>query len=312
MNRRLSVILFVLFWLSLTALMSNAQPQAVIDCFEERTFQYTGGKYKDAAIKYRLHTPETVWNSRKYPLIIHLHGIGEAGSNNTLSLLYLDSILPLTKQQDFFMLVVQCPQETPGWNFQKNTKDGTLDVLMAAMDHVITENPIDTKRISVTGLSSGGHGVWLLILEHPDTFAAAVPTACSAPHQLSRLSALKQTSVWSIINKDIPPEPVRVAMRIINNAGGSAAVTETNLTDHNAWIPAMTEYDCFRWMLAQQRGKWFAPPPGTVIHHTPHSLPLVFVLYILPIVLIGILLWSTVCEWVAAAWQSVQEWSQKI
>jgi hypothetical protein len=47
----------------------------LIYCFEERSFQYTAGKYKDAEIKYRLHTPRTTGFGR-YPLIVHLHGIG--------------------------------------------------------------------------------------------------------------------------------------------------------------------------------------------------------------------------------------------
>jgi len=59
MNKRLLIVCFVLFLLPLATLTGNAQPQVLIDRFEERTFRYTGGKYRDAEIKYRLHTPET-------------------------------------------------------------------------------------------------------------------------------------------------------------------------------------------------------------------------------------------------------------
>jgi predicted esterase len=282
----------------------------LVYCFDEKTFHYTGGKYNNAEINYRLHTPKNIRYGRKYPLIVHLHGVGEAGSNNLSSLVHLHSILPLmigSDRQDFFMLVVQCPSETPGWSF-RSTKDGTLDVLVAAIEHVLAEYPIDKRRITATGVSSGGRGVWELILRHPDMFAGAVPTACDAPQQLQQLAALTKTPVWSIINKgDKNPAPILVAMHVINDSGGSAALTETNASGHNAWRPAMEDYNCFRWMLAQKRGSWFAPSPGVIVHK-PYPLLLAFLMFVLPTGIIVFLLWETIWEWIANARQSVQEW----
>ena len=283
----------------------------LVYCFEERACQYTGGKYQNAEIKYRLHTPKTVSLGRKYPLIIHLHGAGEAGANNTSSLVHLHSILPVLigpEREDFFMLVTQCPEETPGWFFRSTTKDGTLDVLVAALEQVIAENPIDTRRITVTGVSSGGGGVWMLLSQYPDTFAGAVPTACGAPLQSGQLTALKRIPIWSFINKgDIEPEPIRATMRTLNNVGGSMAFTEIDMSGHNAWRPAMEDYNCFRWMLAQKRGSWFAPPPGVIVHNKPYSSLFVPFMYILPFAIIVFFLWDKICELVAIAWQSVRE-----
>jgi len=309
MNRLLTVC-FLLFTFSLTTLVSNGQSPTLIECFEEKTFLYTGGKYQNAEIKYRLHTPKTIHFGYKYPLIVHLHGIGEAGADNTLSLHHLDSILPLMtgpKRQDFFLLVLQCPKETPGWNF-RSTKDGTLDVLVAAMEHVIMENPINKKRITATGVSSGGWGVWELIMRHPDRFAGAVPTACGAPQQLQRMTALKRTPIWSIINKgNVDPGSLLTAMHTINRSGGSMILTEAKVPGHNAWKPAMEDYNCFQWMLAQRRGSWFSPPPGTVVQK-PHSLLVALTVYIFPLAVIIFLSWGTICEWVSTVYQSVREW----
>ena len=281
----------------------------LVYCFEERTFRYTGGKYQNAEIRYRLHTPRTIRFDRRYPLIVHLHGAGESGSNNISQLVHLHSVLPLmigSEREDFFMLVLQTPRETPGWFFRP-TKDGTLDVLMAAMGHVIAENPIDERRITVTGVSSGGWGVWELLMRHPDIFAGAVPTACGAPQRFQQLATLTQTPIWSIINRgDIDPTSIRAAMRVIRGAGGSMALTETNAPRHNAWRPAMEDYNCVRWMLAQRQGSWFSPPPGVVVNK-PHSLLLVFIMYILPVAIIVFLRWDAICEWLDTAWQSVRE-----
>jgi len=291
---------------------SDSVPHPVlVYCFEEKTFPYTGGKYQNAEIKYRLHTPKNIRFGRKYPLIVHLHGIGEAGSDNTSSLIHLHSVLPVLlgpEQEDFFMLVTQCPSDTPNWNFSRSSKDGTLDVLMAAIEHVIAENPIDKKRITATGVSSGGWGVWELILTHPDMFAGAVPTACGVPPRYKQLEALKKTKIWSIINKgDINPESIQTAMRVVKSSGGAMALTEVNESGHNAWKPAMEDYQCFRWMLAQKRGSWFSPPPGVIVRNKPHSLLLVPFMYILPMAIIVFLLWETICELTATAYQSVRE-----
>jgi len=297
-------------WQSAGRVLDPVPHPVVVYCFEERTFRYTGGKYKDTEIKYRLHTPKTIRYGRKYPLIVHLHGIGEAGSNNTASLVHLHSVLPLMigpEREDFFMLVVQCPKDMPGWGF-RSTKDGTLDVLMAILEHVIVDNPIHKKRITATGVSSGGWGVWELIMRHPDLFAGAVPTACGTPQQLQRLSALKHTPVWSFVNAGdrMDTAPMQIAIHAVKSVGGSMAFTETSAQGHNAWRPAMEDYHCFQWMLAQQRGSWFSPPPGTVVQK-PKSLLLVTVMYFLPLFIIGFLLWGTICEQATTAWQSLQE-----
>jgi predicted esterase len=284
----------------------------LIYCFDEKSFQYTGGQYQDAEIQYRLHSPKNIRSGRKYPLIIHLHGNGESGVDNISSLIYLDSILPVLigpESEDFFVLVTQCPSKTTGWSFH-SAKDGTLDVLMAAMEHVIAENPIDKKRISITGVSSGGWGVWELLARYPDTFAGAVPTSCGAPSHLSRFSALKKTQVWSFINREdtmIDPESTRTVMRMINESGGSMLLTECDAPSHNAWIPAMDTYNSFRWMIAQKRGSWFSPPPGTVVHNKSKSFFPILLKFVFPLVIIVFLSWGTICGQVSSVWQAVRE-----
>jgi predicted esterase len=283
----------------------------LIRCFEERSFHYTGGKYENAEIRYRLHMPKNISYGRKYPLIVYLHGVGESGSNNTSSLIHLQAVLPVlvgAKREDCFMLVTQCPRETPYWSFQ-TTKDGTLDVLMAAMEHVIANNPIDERRITATGVSSGGTGVWNLILRHPDTFAGAVPTACNAPSQHKQLAALKNTPVWAFVNKgdrQVNPQSSLLAKRVINKSGGSMAFTECDATGHNAWSPAMENYNSFRWMIAQKRGSWFSPLPGTVVQK-PTALLLALAMYLLPLAIIIFLWWNTICEQTFNAYQMLRE-----
>jgi len=269
----------------------------LVYCFEERSFHYTGGRYDNAEIKYRLRVPSRIVPGRTYPLVVHLHGIGEAGNDNMLSLAHLHSILPLMvgpEQQDFFMLVLQVPHDNRNWTFRPR-KDGNLDILVVAMDHVIENNPIDERRLSTFGLSSGGNGVWRLLDAYPDKFAAAVPVSSSAMLDSTIMPLLKDTSIWTFKNerdRTIDTNSVIKAMEIVNGFGGFMKLTEFDQGGHAAWRTAMDEYNCFSWMIAQRRGCWFNIPPERTVYQG-RSLANSFFAFFLPLGLtVGLLVFQ--------------------
>jgi predicted esterase len=269
--------------------MGQTPHPILVYCFEERSFKYTGGKYENAEIKYRLRIPTKIVKGKKYPLVVHLHGVGEAGTDNTMSLAHLHSILPLMvgeEQQDFFLMVLQCPPNNRVWTFE-STRDGNLDVVIAATDHVIENNPIDENRLSLFGLSSGGYGVWQWLLKSPDKFTAAVPTSCGSPNDFKRLVNLKQTAIWTFRNKNdgnAPVESICEAMRIINSSGGFMELTQLDQGGHAAWRSAMDEFNCFGWMIVQKRDGWFNPPPEREVY-TYRSASNCFFAFFLPLLL---------------------------
>ena len=238
----------------------------LVYAFEERSFHYTGGRYDNAEIRYRLRVPQNIVPGKEYPLVVHLHGIGEAGNDNTLSLAHLHSILPLIvgpEQQDFFMLVLQVPRDNRNWTF-RTRRDGNLDVLVAAMNHVLENNPIGQNRLSVFGLSSGGNGVWRLIAAYPDKFAAAVPASSAAMVNSEDLPLLKDTPIWTFTNRNdrtVDHNSIVRAMDMFNDSGGFMKLTQFDQSGHAAWRNAMDECNCFSWMIVQRRGALFNPPP---------------------------------------------------
>jgi predicted esterase len=252
---------------------SGLRPHPVlVYCFEERSFPYTGGKYDNAEIKYRLRVPKKIVRGKKYPLVVHLHGIGESGDDNRHSLAHLHSILPLLigpEQQDFFLLVLQCPRDDRVWTF-KPTKDGNLDVVVALTEHVIQNNPIDERRLSTFGLSSGGYGVWQWITAYPEKFAAAAPAATTFPGGKHKsIPELRQTPVWVFVNQGdggVAIPPLQEAIRYFEASNGFMKLTRLAQGGHASWRPAMDDYNCFAWMIAQKRGNWFNPPPERKIY----------------------------------------------
>ncbi|MDO5567023.1 MAG: hypothetical protein Q4G59_10240, partial [Planctomycetia bacterium] len=220
----------------------------MVHLFDEKEFIYNNGKYKNATIKYRLFSPIKTVPGKKYPLAIFLHGIGEAGTDNAHTLLYLNNLLPLMigpDKADFYLLVLQCPNENRGWNF-KSTHDGTLDVLNSLVDQLIADLPLAADQLSLFGLSSGGYGTWVYIEQYPEKFAAACPAPGNPPAMTTNLQQLSDTRIWSFrgkIDSSIVVEPIRKINDYLNASGGYAKLTEVEKTGHDVWMPAMRKYD---------------------------------------------------------------------
>jgi hypothetical protein len=181
-------------------------------------------------------------------------------------------------------LVLQCPPDNRAWTFRPQ-KDGNLDVLSAATDHIINNNPIDEKRLSVFGLSSGGQGAWQWLMKESNRLAAAVPASCGAPNNLQEPASLSQTPIWTFRNKNdrsAGVESIQQAMQIINESGGYMKLTEFDQGGHAAWRPAMDEENCFAWLIAQKRGGWFNPPPERKVYQG-RSLKNSFFAFFLPL-----------------------------
>ena len=74
--------------------------------FKEESIQHGG-----ITRKYLLYVPENIEPGKKYPMILWLHGAGEAGNDNKSQLIHLHHIITYLageKKRDFFLLVPQC------------------------------------------------------------------------------------------------------------------------------------------------------------------------------------------------------------
>ncbi|HXS36903.1 MAG TPA: hypothetical protein VN721_09390, partial [Flavipsychrobacter sp.] len=118
-----------------------------------------------------------------YPLIVFLHGSGEAGTvidtllRTALPMRIADGLkMEFTNPKDkrLYKYIVVSPQ-APSWSYQETHVKCMLPVL-------ISRYRIDTNRIYITGLSAGGYGTWTGITD--DTafckkLAAIVPISAA-------------------------------------------------------------------------------------------------------------------------------------
>jgi predicted peptidase len=104
------------------------------------------------------------------PLVVFLHGGGDAGANNVAQLNQnIDDLFAEAKRRGAFLLAPQAPL-----NWRPRT---VTDRALSMIDKALADYNVDVNRIYLTGYSSGGGGTWNILSRYPDRFAAAVPVA---------------------------------------------------------------------------------------------------------------------------------------
>ncbi|MGH7213294.1 MAG: prolyl oligopeptidase family serine peptidase [Tepidisphaeraceae bacterium] len=216
------------------------------------TRPYTNGN--GSTRKYTVFVPHNYDRKQRWPAIVFLHGIGEAGSDGTKCLTV--GLGPaIAKRADAFPFIAIFPQSDGGWTANGASGALAIDIL----EQVKKDYTIDPDRIVLTGLSTGGYGTWAIGAKHREQFAGLVPMCAYTDYDaVSHLSGLP---VWCFHNSGDPfvsSGGSREMVKRINAAGGNAKYTEYKAFGHDVWVKAYQQDELYEWMLAQRRnGKGF-------------------------------------------------------
>ena len=178
--------------------------------FQSRTYTSTS---PSITMAYRLYKPVNYDPSRKYPIVVALHGVGERGTDNTIQLTREELAQPWVRDSvqakyPHFVMIPQCPtannQYWWPWNNWAGTWNGTWSgtrstanaAIISVLDSLKREFSLDTTRFYIAGLSMGGFGTFELMKWNPTVFAAAVPAAGGADTSATAISAMAQTPFW--------------------------------------------------------------------------------------------------------------------
>ena len=240
----------------------------IADFFDEMSYVYTGGRYVDREIRFRLRVPDRIVPGRRYPLIVSFHGNGEGGDDNLRQLAHLHyGIRSITgpTSREFFLLATQTPGDNKAWRLHVSRDDGKGDsgmVILREIMEVLTEEfPIDTDAICVCGISSGGEAAWHFVGETPQRFAAMVSCSGEPPDN----ALLTELNVWAFActgDNRVSFQKVKEAVDTINREGGSASLTAIESSSHDSWTEALRNKQILSWLATQRRDNIFAPPPG--------------------------------------------------
>ena len=187
--------------------------------FLKRQFTTSDG-YK---LNYRILYPENYSPDKKYPLLLFLHGAGERGNDNEKQLFHGGDMLSSHENRSKYPCIILAPQcpENDYWVDYTHPETGMkrtypenpapskqIKAVKELLDSYIAKDIVDTKRISVFGLSMGGMGTFDLVCRYPDLFVTATPI-CGAVNT-KRLGKYKGKT--AVVTEKITPESGRIAI----------------------------------------------------------------------------------------------------
>jgi MYXO-CTERM domain-containing protein len=255
--KRLSISLFVTCGLLLArAAAAQTGPTDPYGGMEGRIFD-AGNGFK---MPYRLGKPPAYDPTKKYPLVVFLHGSGEAGTDNRLQISKnIGTSTPgsvfttAANQAKFptFFIAPQTPNKDSAWLSGTPQVLATLKLITA----LEAEFSIDPGRLYLTGLSIGGRGTWMLLMENPNLFAAGVPM--SGEGDTTMAGKIAKIPIWNFhgaMDTAINVKGSRDMIAAITAAGGHPLYTEYPNGQHDIWFQAYNTANLLPWMNSQRLG----------------------------------------------------------
>jgi predicted peptidase len=224
-------------------------------------------------LPYRLLLPKDYDASKKYPLILFLHGAGERGSNNEAQLMHGWSLFLRDSIREKFPAIVvfpQCPANSYWSNVQfvydsltkkrtfifleKGEPSTAMKMVIELLDELDYNYKLDDDRLYAGGLSMGGMGTFELVRRKPKMFAAAFPICGGANPATAK--KIKRPGWWVFHGaKDdvVPPELSQVMVDALKNVGAEVKFTLYPNANHNSWDAAFAEKDLLPWLFSQHK-----------------------------------------------------------
>jgi predicted peptidase len=194
-------------------------------------------------IGYALHLPSN--NQKKKPLLIFLHGSGENGSD--IEKVKINGPFKYLKSHEIeaYVLAPQCP-EGEQWN---------PDVLYQLILKIQKENNIDSHRIYLTGLSSGGWGTWSLALKHPEMFAALVPISSFVDilqlEEICKIQTIPTQIFHGLMDDVVPVANATAIYKELKKCNNEVQLTLFNDAGHDCWSQVYDNQAVYDWMFQQ-------------------------------------------------------------
>ncbi len=256
---------FIFLLLSVYAIHLHAQDKSLY----EKHWLINGAD----TLPYRLLLPKNYDASKKYPLILFLHGSGERGNDNEAQLTHGWKLFLQDSLRDKYPAIVVFPQcsaksfwatvdahfdstaKKVAWNFPVDGEpSAAMRLLLQLVPQLQKDYKLDGKRLYVGGLSMGGMGTYELVRRMPKTFAAALPICGGA--NTSTANILKRPKWWIFHGLADPVVPVDLSKNMADALVNAGAVVRMNLypgVGHNSWDNAFAEPDLMHWIFSNHK-----------------------------------------------------------
>ena len=225
--------------------------------FEKRTFKGSEGE----TLEYWLMTPKEYDKTKKYPLLVALHGSG--GTTQAPAALGTDE---MREKHRWFVMAPRAPE---GWAWayprlireKAGERPTRLPLVFEAMGALEKEFSLDPQRFYVTGQSLGGIGTYGALAAHPEMFAAAAPV-CGA-WDVEDAPKFAHVPMWICHggeDRTVLVDYSRKMVEALKQAGASPHYTEFPGVGHNSWMNAYAMPELWDWMESQRLGSPASAP----------------------------------------------------
>ncbi len=223
-----------------------AQPQ------QTQQLDVTDADGRPRTVRFWLHLPNDYRaNGPAWPLVFFLHGSGERGTD--MSLVKVHGPPKQVEQGRDLPFVLVSPQLDEGrrWDVVE------LQALSLALQSRLR---VDPRRVSATGLSLGGHGVWHWAARFPDALAAIAPVCgFGRPAEACALKRVPVRAYHGAVDSVVPLQAHQAMVDAHRACGGRVDFIVYPGVDHNSWDPAYADPALYPWLLAAKTPNGKAP-----------------------------------------------------
>lgn len=235
-----------------------------LSLFKKEQFKGSEGN----TLLYRILYPKSFDKQKSYPLLLFLHGMGERGSDNEVQLTHIAPMLLSERdkeENEAIVILPQCPEDDM-WispelrddlkSFKNLYVEGdypitkSMSLVIGLLDKMLTLPQVDTKRVSIMGLSMGGFGTLDLLSRRPDTFMKAAPICGGGV-----LAFAKRYSPHTAISLFHGSEDLTVSTDLsralfdrLQTLNADVSYKEYPGVKHNSWKNAFEEPGLMKWL----------------------------------------------------------------
>ena len=201
-------------------------------------------------LKYLIYLPKD-YLTKKYPLVLFLHGAGERGTNlKDIEIHGLPKLVRNGKKFPFIIIAPQCPLNL-WWSDPL-----PVELLSKLVNDIVMKYGIHKNNVFCTGLSMGGYGTLALSIKNPKLFSAIIPICGGMDiKNFFDILNLKDLPIWLFHgDKDevIPLENSQSIYKVLKPVNKNIKLTVYKGVDHNSWDRAYDDNELYKWMLSHK------------------------------------------------------------
>jgi len=257
MKTTLHLLLFLSLIVFTSCTTMNSRTKSATNVFPSDSFKWKVTRSGEMPYAYYLPGDYIAKSSRRWPLMLFLHGAGERGSD--VQRVAIHGPLSMVKRGTNFPFIIVAPLCRAKERWSK-------DALLQLLERVERRFAVDSKRVYLTGLSMGGYGTWELGLSHPERFAALAPICgggdvinitLAKKYETNRFAAIKTLGIWAFHGAKDKVVPLEESERMVNalKQAGSKDVKLTVYPDagHDSWTGTYNNLELYEWLLKHSR-----------------------------------------------------------